>query len=152
MKKSLKILTVALLAVGVIGAMLTGCGQKEIENKAPEVKLNHYMIIKVEGVNGSGSITKMELNYEKLAQEHGDGREDAEELFRENCPTMKIDKADEEEVKQKLEALSNMDVIAILWDADEDCVKLLEETFDIDIVYTDFGFAVSGLEEKAEVE
>lgn len=146
MRKTLKIVMTAVAIIGIVGSLLTGCGAKP-DN--PDVKLNNYMVIKIEGTDGNGAITKMELNYEKLAEDFGKGQENAEEIFKDNCPTLALTKSNENE-EQKTEGLSNDDTLVFTWEGTKDGVELIEETFNIDVVYSNFVYMVSGLEDAQE--
>ena len=147
MRKTLKIVMTAVAMIGVVGSLLTGCGSNPVDN--PDEKLNNYMMIKIEGANGEGSIAKMELNYEKLAEDFGKGQENAEEIFKDNCPTFTITQSNENEVLKTV-GLSNDDVLVFTWEGTKDGVELIEETFNIDVVYSNFVYMVSGLEDAQE--
>ncbi len=148
-----------LLIAGIIAVILIICfaiGRHE-SDKPKTIDLNKYVVVKVSGENGKGSVD-VSLDDEKLVGEFlekctlEDGtRVDSIQKssikgyhYRHFTHTIGLIKASEDR------NLSNGDEITIYWDTLNRVGPELEEDikrmFDIDVEYSDFTYKVSGLD------
>lgn len=141
-----KRITAILLALIGLAALLAGCAREKTT-----ICLNDYAMFCETGTDGFGTLVNLELNRERLRQDYAAVFENAdvgEELFFAVLPAL----APSEQWREPIEnqTLCNGDQIDFHWE--ENQAEDLEKLFNVELVYFDFTYTVTGLRQVEEVD